>query len=49
MAAHIDCELLINEVQTKKPLLWNNADENYKDKIKKNTACPFVYRSQFIG
>lgn len=38
MAAHnIDCELLINEVQ-KRPLLWNAADENYKDKSKKNTA-----------
>lgn len=27
----------INEVQ-KRPLLWNTADENYKDKTKKNTA-----------
>lgn len=35
MAVHnIDCEILINEVQ-KKTLLWNTADENYKDKTKK--------------
>jgi len=34
MAAHnIDREMLINEMQ-KRPLLWNTADENYKDKIK---------------
>lgn len=34
---NIGCKVLINEVQ-KRPLLWNTADENYKDKIKKNTA-----------
>jgi hypothetical protein len=34
---NIDCEMLINEVQ-KRSLLWNTADENYKDKTKKNTA-----------
>jgi len=37
MAANIDCEILINELQ-KRPLLRNTADENYKDNTKKNTA-----------
>lgn len=34
---NIDCGILINEVQ-KRPLLWNSADVNYKDRTKKYTA-----------
>lgn len=33
----IDNELLISEVQ-KYEVLWNTADEDYKDKFKKNGA-----------
>jgi len=36
MAAQINCELSINEVQ-KRPVLWDTADENYKDKTKQKT------------
>lgn len=36
-APDIDCEISINEV-LKRPLMWNTACENYKEKTKKKTA-----------
>lgn len=48
MAAHIDCDALIDEVR-QRPLLWDTADENYKDKTKKCAAWSAIASTLTTG